>query len=102
MAAKIYKFITGSYGYKATLPSGIDTLSGVQNIRMKIKKPDGTIIMKNMVAADIVAGTKNVQVLISNGDFDQEGIYDYEMADTTSGQDRKGELLQFSIVREIT
>lgn len=102
MAQKVYKLITNSYGFRAVLPSGLDSLTSTQNIRVKIRKPDGTILMKNLVNTDIVTGTKLIYVLIGNGDLDQEGIYDYEAADTTSGQDKKGALLQFSVTDEIS
>ena len=102
MAARVYKFVTNSLGYNATIPSGLDTLTGTNNMRLKFKKPNGVIVMKNLVNADIISGTLNIKFLVANGDFDQEGIYDYEVADTTSGIDKKGKLLQFSIAREIT
>ena len=101
MATKVYKFVTNSLNYIATLPSGLDSLSGTNNIRLKFRKPDGTIVMKTLTNSDIVAGTLNIGFTVTNGDFDQEGIYDYEFADTTSGQDKKGKLLQFSVSREI-
>ena len=101
MAQKVYQFVVGSMGYKAILPTGLSSLSGVMNMRIKIKKPNDAIIMKNMVDTDIISGTLNVGVLIGNGDFDQEGIYDYEVADTTSGKENKGKLLQFTVTREI-
>lgn len=101
MALKVYKFVTNSLNYKATVPSGLDSLSGVNNMRIKIKKPSGTIVVKNLVNTDIVAGTLNIQFLVGNGDFDEEGIYDYEVADTTSSADKKGKLLQFTVTREI-
>lgn len=101
MATKVYKFVTNSVGYKATIPSGLDTLTGVNNLRLKFRKPDGVIVMKNLVDTDIVTGTLNIKFLVGNGDFDQEGIYDYEVADTTSGIDKKGKLLQFTVTQEI-
>lgn len=102
MADKVYRFVTNSLGYRATIPSGLDSLTGTTLLRLKFKKPDGTIVMKNLVDTDIVAGTLNIKFLVANGDFDQEGIYDYEVADTTSGIDKKGKLLQFTITQEIT
>jgi len=102
MATRVYKFVTNSFGYKAAIPSGLDTLTGTNNLRLKFKKPDGTIVMKSLVDTDIVTGTLNVEFLVSNGDFDQEGIYDYEFADTTSSIDKKGKLLQFTVTQEIS
>lgn len=101
MAAKVYKFVKNSFNYKAVLPSGLDTFTSVSSYRLKFKKPDGTIVMKNGTNSDFITGTLDIGFAVVNGDFDQEGIYDYEFADTTSGADKKGRLLQFTVTREI-
>ena len=102
MAVKVYTLVKDSFGFPITLPSGLNSLTATQNIRMKFRKPSGTILMNNLVAGNIVAGTLNVNVTFSNGQLDEEGIYDYEMTDTTMGIEKKGKLLQFTVTREIT
>lgn len=97
---KIYTFVTNSINFTAVVPSGLD-LTGVTNLRVKFKKPSGTIVMKNLTDSDIVSGTANIGFPVSTGDLDEEGIYDYEVADTSSGKDKKSKLLQFSVVQEI-
>lgn len=102
MAIKVYTFIKDSYNFKGVLPSGLDSLTGVMNMVVKIRKPDQTLMMKNLVDTDIVSGTKNIKVLFGNGDLDQEGIYDYEVMNSTSSVQQKGNLLQFTVNDDIT
>lgn len=101
MATKVFTFVKDSMNFRAPLPSGLGTLTNVANYRLKIKKPDGTIVVKNGTNSDLNIETSQISFLFNNGDLDQEGVYDYEFSDTTSGADRKGKLLQFTVTKEI-
>lgn len=102
MAIKIYKFALNSYGFSITIPSGLESLTGVTAMSINIKKPADTVVNKVLTGANIVSGTTNITVPISSGELNEEGIYDYEVADTTGSIVKKGKTLQFTITKSLT
>lgn len=102
MAIKIYKFVLNSYGFSITIPSGLESLTGVTAMSINIKKPADTVITKTLTGSNIVSGTTNITVPISSGELNEEGIYDYEVTDTTSSIVKKGKTLQFTITKSLT
>lgn len=97
MAVKVYKAQLNSYNFDFELPSGLSTLSGVTTMTVEIKKPDGTILSKNLSVSSIISGTKNIKVPIVQDDLDIEGIYDYSVIDKTTPTWVYGTLLQFTV-----
>lgn len=93
-------FNLDTYGVDVILPSGLDTLSEVASFNLSIRKPDKTIIIKELDDDNIVAPDKLKFTFVAN-DINQEGVYDYFIINTTAGINEVGELLQFFVAKGI-
>lgn len=101
MAIKVYKLGLGSNSFSLILPSGLN-LSGATALMMVIKKPNGTEISKVLGVPNIVSGTNNISISVSADMTDVEGIYDYNIINTTSSKYEIGPILQYFVSLSIT
>lgn len=81
--------------------SGLPNFDGVRTMSVSIRKPDTSIITKNLTDDDFYPKTKKIRITTTNTDLDLEGIYDYQCIDTTTPKNMIGKVLQFSVRKKI-
>lgn len=77
----------GSYGFNLTVTAGF-SLVGSTAVRLRIKKPGGTID-RTLSAGDFTvtdAEAGEIAYVIRSGDLDKAGSYSYEVRDETAGR----------------
>ncbi len=98
----IQEFQQDSSAFEIIVESGFSSIEGIQTATVSIRKPDlTTIYTKNLTDDDFYPKTTKVRIAITSGNLDQEGIYDYQLVNTTDSKAEKGKLLQFSIRKKL-
>lgn len=95
-------FQQDSHTFDLLVESGYKSIEGRLTLSVLVRKPDLTTFSKNLTDDDFYPKTNQVRIPVSSGNLDQEGIYDYQVTDSTNSKAEKGQVLQFSIRKKIT
>lgn len=100
MGVKVYQTGQSSTNFSFVLPSGL-TLASITSMNMVIKKPDNTEMTKSLTNSNIVSGTNNISITVTSDMSDLEGVYDYNIVNTSSSKNEIGPTLQYWVFKNI-
>jgi hypothetical protein len=86
------KYYVGDIGTDIIVDCG-SAIGGATNLKLKIKKPDGTLVEWSAV----IEGTDSLKYTTVSNDFDQCGVYYLQASLNMSGWTGVGETATFTI-----
>lgn len=98
---KIYEAQKTANGYIFEMPSGMSNFNGVNFLLLRIRKPSASYIIKSLDDSNLVRDKLTIKFTLASGDIDEDGIYDYQVINTTSSAQQIGPVLQFYVRKNI-
>jgi hypothetical protein len=98
---KIHEAQKTAIGYALIIPSGFSSFGGINFLTLRIRKPSGNYVIKSLDTSNLVPESKSIKLNLVTNDLDEEGIYDYQVINTTSSAQQIGPVLQFYVRKNI-
>lgn len=101
----IQEFEQDSYNFDLLVDSGFKNIESIRTATVLVRKPDLTTFSKNLTDDDFYPKTNKIRIPVLSGNINLEGIYDYQLTDTTVGSstiNHLGKLLQFSVRKKLS